>query len=711
MSLPVAEQDVVIAAQSEFEQQFRDGSTEELEAARFRFVWALAHGPHNPQVERGLKMAKQRLEEFGYPDKMQKDLSEEKARQLQEYLYLAAVAAYKLRKYVEARSDLKYVLQSRPGHRQAESLGKVVDEALVQEGLIGLGAVFGLAGVALAVLLCPIVKQAAMNYIRKLTSCFALMDEPSLKPFSASMANLYDPLPLQITIGTIPSPGAPFKVVFQNIASSTYFGPLVCPTQETPPFAEAFLWEQLLGTSGSKGWEEQVAEMIQVVQIGEEWTQAVPLVTLVTPHPVAKGMMSKHAQHSMDFYPKDRAQNRGQDRVQDLGEDPGRHEVDPNMDNLALLELPCTSSIDRKETYSVMQLIKVTARSWSFPKHVIDYMCGDSEEQGKTYGSLARSHKEVTILFMDIVGFRNMSKMVASAAVHKVETAGDCYIVSCGIMERDDKDGFAKDILRISKMVNMPHDNKPVIIRIGIHTGSVVSGVIGTKLPKFSVFGDTMNTASRMESTANHGGIQVSEDTFNLLHSAGNTDSWKSTGGIEGKGIMETFHIQMHKEAFDVKAIKRDYKDEIEKADGTMGNPSQPHGGAMSVLAMMSVLATDEMLTVSSVRSLDGHLMAVAEISAARFNPVSRLPPASSLLPLSRISRPLPIPASRLSPFISRPLPIPTTNSRLLLRTSSSLLTKSKSSTASAAALNDLLLIGFRGPMSTGNFSTSQPPN
>ncbi len=210
------------------------------------------------------------------------------------------------------------------------------------------------------------------------------------------------------------------------------------------------------------------------------------------------------------------------------------------------------------------------------PMHVIKFMAADtqggSNQIPSNLGALARSHKSVSVLFMDIVGFTNMSKQVEpkkvltflnelfsildeladTHRVQKVETAGDCYIVAAGIVANDGEGfsnvslsesrrvillnhffmstmmvhfqvveshqaeasacrvfAFARDMLAASRKVLMPHDQTPVVVRIGIHTGPCVSGVIGTKLPKFSIFGDTMNTASRMESTCTPGGFSL----------------------------------------------------------------------------------------------------------------------------------------------------------------------------------------------------------
>lgn len=80
-------------------------------------------------------------------------------------------------------------------------------------------------------------------------------------------------------------------------------------------------------------------------------------------------------------------------------------------------------------------------------------------------------------------------------------------------------------------------------MRIGIHTGPVVAGVIGFKKFSYDVWGDTVNTASRMEANGIAGEIQVSEDVFNL---AKNIFCFEQRGkiNIKGKGEMQTFLLK-----------------------------------------------------------------------------------------------------------------------------------------------------------------------
>ncbi|PNH01787.1 Guanylate cyclase soluble subunit beta-2, partial [Tetrabaena socialis] len=88
---------------------------------------------------------------------------------------------------------------------------------------------------------------------------------------------------------------------------------------------------------------------------------------------------------------------------------------------------------------------------------------------------------------------------------------------------------FAKAMLRDARKVVLPTTGEPVKMRVGVHTGPVVSGIVGTRMPRFCLFGDTINTASRMESTSPYGRVQVSAATHALVPD----EDWEPTGGVE----------------------------------------------------------------------------------------------------------------------------------------------------------------------------------
>ncbi|GLI59737.1 hypothetical protein VaNZ11_001685 [Volvox africanus] len=192
---------------------------------------------------------------------------------------------------------------------------------------------------------------------------------------------------------------------------------------------------------------------------------------------------------------------------------------------------------------------------------------------------LATYHHQVTLLFADIQGFTPMCKVLEPRVVmaflndlftrfdrrldefgvYKVETIGDCYFVAGGLIHEDEYGMpavrarashadplhaekvlmFGKAMLSAASRMSLPTTGGPVKMRIGIHSGPVVSGVVGERMPRFCLFGDTVNTASRMESTGVPGCIHASEAARALLRN----EVWVPTGGIEikGKGLMNTF--------------------------------------------------------------------------------------------------------------------------------------------------------------------------
>ncbi|EFJ43465.1 guanylyl and adenylyl cyclase family member [Volvox carteri f. nagariensis] len=247
---------------------------------------------------------------------------------------------------------------------------------------------------------------------------------------------------------------------------------------------------------------------------------------------------------------------------------------------ILLLQTNVTARVELENRLADLTDAQLGMLEQLFPRHVIEYMLSHKHGyNSRNLTHLANHHDDVIVLFTDVVGFTSMSKEVEPSEVmhflnelytifddlvdihdlYKLDTVGDCYIVVAGLTMQDD-DGFtctvqgdndqrlhhaevmmdfAKAILRESKQVLMPHNNSPVQIRIGIHFGSLASGLVGPKMPKFTLFGDTMNTASRMESTCKPGCVQVSEVFAKLLP----FEDWQDTGGVEvkGKGHMQTF--------------------------------------------------------------------------------------------------------------------------------------------------------------------------
>ncbi|XP_060884802.1 guanylyl cyclase C isoform X1 [Labrus mixtus] len=153
-------------------------------------------------------------------------------------------------------------------------------------------------------------------------------------------------------------------------------------------------------------------------------------------------------------------------------------------------------------------------------------------------------YDEVTVYFSDIVGFTSLCQystpmevvdmlndiykgfdsIVDHHDVYKVETIGDAYMVASGLPNRNgnrhavDICRMALEILAFMGTFQLRHlPGIPVWIRIGVHSGPCAAGVVGLKMPRYCLFGDTVNTASRMESTGHPLRIHVSEPTINIL--------------------------------------------------------------------------------------------------------------------------------------------------------------------------------------------------
>lgn len=194
------------------------------------------------------------------------------------------------------------------------------------------------------------------------------------------------------------------------------------------------------------------------------------------------------------------------------------------------------------------------------PKAIADQLKTDKHK------TIADGYESVTILFADLVGFTAKSsqrtpqevitflntlftefdKLALQHGVEKVKTLGDSYMVACGLPHKCDDHAeriahFSIDMIeaarRFSESVGEDYN-----LRIGFHSGPAVAGVIGTEKPFYDVWGDTVNTASRLESQGKTDCIQVTRVTKDLLE---DKFTFRKRGMVEmkGKGQQEIWYL------------------------------------------------------------------------------------------------------------------------------------------------------------------------
>ena len=194
------------------------------------------------------------------------------------------------------------------------------------------------------------------------------------------------------------------------------------------------------------------------------------------------------------------------------------------------------------------------------PETIADQLKEDS-------GTIAERFEMISILFADVVGFTPMSEtmdpeeaidmlneffthfdaLVDRLGVEKIRTIGDSYMAVAGVPTPMDDHAavLAAMAVEIRDYVKTapPINGQRIDFRIGISSGPAVAGVIGTKKFQYDVWGDAVNTASRMESHGVPGRIQISEATRDLIQ-----DEYECTPrgeiDIKGKGPMKTWFLE-----------------------------------------------------------------------------------------------------------------------------------------------------------------------
>jgi len=198
-----------------------------------------------------------------------------------------------------------------------------------------------------------------------------------------------------------------------------------------------------------------------------------------------------------------------------------------------------TREIEKQKTI----IERAKAQSDSLLLNILpDEIAEELKKFGKSY---ARKHDQVSVLFADIRGFTAIAEtltpvklvmlldemfgafdnIIAKYDMEKIKTIGDAYMCACGLPQADpenalkavkaalDMQQFAKEFGSVNRIQNLPIFE----VRIGIHTGPLVAGVVGSKKFAYDIWGDAVNLAAQMEQHGEVGKVNISAETYSLV--------------------------------------------------------------------------------------------------------------------------------------------------------------------------------------------------
>uniref|UniRef100_A0A8C6QJK7 guanylate cyclase n=1 Tax=Nannospalax galili TaxID=1026970 RepID=A0A8C6QJK7_NANGA len=298
-----------------------------------------------------------------------------------------------------------------------------------------------------------------------------------------------------------------------------------------------------------KAWKSQLALKLRGQMIWMESLQC--MIFICSPKLRSLQELEENKMYLSDIAPHDTTRDLILLNQQRLAEMELSNQLERKKEELRILSQHL--AIEKKKTETLLYAM--------LPEHVANQL-----KDGQKVA--AGEFESCTILFSDVVTFTNIcaacepiqivtmlnsmyskfDRLTNIHEVYKVETIGDAYMVVGGVPVPVENHAqrvanFALGMRISAEDVMNPVTGEPIQIRVGIHTGPVLAGVVGDKMPRYCLFGDTVNTASRMESHGLPNKVHLSPTTYRALENQGFEIVERGEIEVKGKGKMTTYFL------------------------------------------------------------------------------------------------------------------------------------------------------------------------